>query len=99
MPDGARERFVPVVHVEPRAEPQRGFTPGNTSGLNGRELAALNLALDRLVEAGLSEWDAKVRLDQAVRVWLAPRDAGTMELDRLLLGHEGAMWPGVPSAT
>ena len=91
MPDGVREKFVPVVHVEPRLEPQRGFTAGNTSGLDGRELAALNRALDRLMEAGLSEWDAKVRLDQAVRVWLAPIDADTTDLHRLLLGHEGAI--------
>ena len=61
------------------------------SGLDGHELAALNRGLDRLMKAGLSEWDARVRLDQAVRVWLAPRDAGTVELDRLLLGHERAM--------
>ena len=89
MPDGPREKFVPVVHVEPHREPQRGFTAGNTSGLDGHELASLNRALDRLMEAGLSEWDAKVRLDQAVRVWLAPRDAGAADLDRLLLGHLG----------
>ena len=43
------------------------------------------------MEAGLSQWDAKVRLDQAMRVWLDPIDADTMELDRLLLGHERAM--------
>ena len=41
MPDGVREKFVPVVHVEPRHELQRGFIAGNTNGLDGRKLAAL----------------------------------------------------------
>ena len=77
--------------ISSRARSRSGFTAGNTSGLNGRDLAALNRALMRLMEAGLSEWDAKVRLDQAVRVWLAPIDADTTDLHRLLLGHEGAM--------
>ena len=90
MPDGPRERFQPVIRSVPRPEPQPGFTAGNTSGLNRRELAALNRALDRLMAAGLSERDAKLKLDAAVRVWLAPIDAGSEDLDRLLAGHEGA---------
>ena len=90
MSDRVREKFVPVVHLKPRLESQRGFTASNTSELDDRELVSLNRALDRLMEAGLSEWNAKVRLDQAVRVWLAPIDASITDLDRLLLGHEGA---------
>lgn len=89
-PDGPREKFVPEARAVPRPEPQAAFTAGNTSGLNRRELAALNRALDRLMAAGLAERDAKLKLDAAVRVWLAPIDAGGEDLARLLKGHEGA---------
>ena len=90
MPDGPRERFEPVVRLTPRPEPPSGFTRANTSGLGNAELAALNRALDRLMRAGLSEHQAKMKLDQAVRTWLQPIDAGIADVDRLLKGHEDA---------
>lgn len=67
-PDGPRERFVPKIVLAPRRELASGFTASNTSGLGPTELAALNTALDRLKAAGLTERDAKLRLDGAVRV-------------------------------
>ena len=91
MPDGLRERFEPAVGIEPRPTPPTGSIQANTPGLDNRKLAALNRALDQLMRAGLSEHDAKVKLDHAVRAWLEPIDAGTAELDRLRLGHEGTM--------
>ena len=60
------------------------FSPTNTSGLTGSELAALNRALARLTATGLSEYDAKVAIDAAVRVWLRPADAGDADVERLL---------------
>ena len=57
-----------------------GFTPANTSGLDGTQIAALNVALARLIDAGLTEYQGKLALDAAVRIWLATRDAADAEL-------------------
>ena len=56
----------------------------NTSGVNGRELAALNRALRRLMDAGLTEHEAKLAIDAAVGEWLEPKDAGEADVERLL---------------
>ena len=83
MPDDVRVPYRPAVHLEARERP-RGFTAGNTSGLSATELEALNRALDRLMASGLSEPDAKVALDAAVRTWLEPGKAGEADVERLL---------------
>lgn len=84
MPDGPREPFRPNVRIEPaRPEPQ-GFMVTNTSGVNDRELQALNRALKRLMDAGLTEYEAKLALDAAVPEWLKFRDAGDADVERLL---------------
>ena len=70
--------------VESAGPVHDGFTPTNTSGLNSRELAALNRALERLVAAGLVEAEAKLAIDAAVRQWLEPRDAADADVLRLL---------------
>ena len=85
MPDDVRVPYRPAVHLEARERP-RGFTAGNTSGLSAPELEALNRALVRLMAAGVSEAEAKVALDAAVREWLEPKDAGEADVDRLLRG-------------
>ena len=84
MPDGPRESFRPIVRLEPKPPEQEGFNAANTSGVNGRELTALNRALRRLMDAGLSEHEAKLAIDAAVREWLKPKDAGAADLERLL---------------
>ncbi len=84
MPDGSRERFRPTPQIEPASRDADGFTPTNTSGVNRRELAALNRALERLVAAGLTEAEAKLAIDAAVRQWLVPRDAADADVERLL---------------
>ena len=84
MPDGPRESFRPVVRVEPSRPAEEGFTRTNTSGVSDRELVALNRALRRLIDAGLSEHEAKVAIDRAVRAGLKPQDAGTADMDQLL---------------
>ncbi len=58
MPDGPRERFEPNVRLDPIRQLDPGFTAGNTSGLVAAELAALNVALDRLMASGLTEYEA-----------------------------------------
>jgi hypothetical protein len=72
------------MRLQPYIEPEAGFTPRNTSGLDGRELAALNRALDRLMAHGLSDREAKLALHAAVAHWLQPRDAADADLERLL---------------
>ena len=84
MPDGPRERFEPTVRLDPVRQPDPGFTAGNTSGLVATELAALNVALDRLMAHGLTEHEAKLALHAAVGEWLEPKDAGDADLERLL---------------
>ena len=84
MPDGPRERFEPRVRLDPIRERAPGFTSGNTSGLVAAELAALNVALHRLMARGLREHEAKLALHAAVGEWLEPRDAEEADLDRLL---------------
>ncbi len=84
MPDGPREPFRPTVRIEPcRSEPE-GFTATNTSGVDHRELIALDRALRRLMDAGLTEREAKLAIDAAVRQGLEPKDAGEADVDRLL---------------
>lgn len=65
-------------------EPLAGFTQANTAGLDGVQLASLNVALARLIDAGLTERDAKQRIDMAVRHWLEPEHAADAEIERLL---------------
>ena len=84
MPDGPREPFRPTVRIEPTKPAQNGFTPTNTSGVDARELVALNRALRRLMDAGLTEREAKLAIDAAVREWLEPKDAGGADLERLM---------------
>ena len=84
MPDGPRESYRPTVRVEPARLAEEGFTTTNTSGVDSRELAALNRALERLMDAGLTEHDAKIAIDAAVRQWLEPKDAGDADVERLL---------------
>ncbi len=61
-----------------------GFTSANTSGLDGTQIASLNVALARLIDAGLTEREAKLRIDAAMRMWLQPENATDAELERLL---------------
>ena len=84
MPDGPRESFRPTVRVEPARTVQEGFTDTNTSGVDSRELVALNRALRRLMDAGLTEREAKLAIDAALRQWLEPKDAGEADVERLL---------------
>ena len=84
MPDGPRESFRPVVRIEPSQPMLEGFTATNTSGVDSRELTALNRALHRLMDAGLTEREAKLAIDAAVRQGLEPKDAGEADVDRLL---------------
>ena len=84
MPDDVRVPYRPEVRLEVPREKPRGFTARNTSGLSAREIAALNCALDRLMASGLTEAEAKVALDAAVRSWLEPKDAGEADVVRLL---------------
>ena len=84
MPDGPRLPFRPKVTIEPRKLEPEGFTETNTSGVDARELVALNRALERLMAEGLSEREAKLAIDAAVREWLQPKDAGEADLERLL---------------
>ena len=84
MPDEPRLRFEPTLRLQPYAEPEPGFTPRNTSGLDGRELVALNRALGRLITRGLTEREAKLALHAAVADWLQPRDAADADVERLL---------------
>lgn len=84
MPDDVRVPYRPEVHIEPPREPVRGFTATNTSGLTAPELVALNRALERLMAAGLSEHDAKLAIDAAVRDWLKPKEAAKTDVERLL---------------
>ena len=84
MPDEPRERFEPKVEIQPVPAPDRGFTTSNTSGLTAPDLIALNGALDRLMNAGLSEYESKKTLHAAVADWLEPKDAAAADLDRLL---------------
>ena len=84
MPDGPRKRSEPVVRIEPRKGPQRGFTASNTSRIDAAGLAALNAVLDRLMERGLNEHEAKEVLLHAVAKWLEPGDATEADIERLL---------------
>ena len=79
-----RPSFRPAIRVDPPILPPSGFTSANTSGLDGMQLAALNVALARLIDAGLTEHQGKLALDAAVRIWLAPEDAADAEIERLL---------------
>lgn len=76
--------FQPPIHLAPPRDAPSGFTLANTLGLDGTQLAALNVALARLIDAGLTEYQGKLALDAAVRIWLAPEDAADAELERLL---------------
>ena len=87
MPDDVRVPYQPDVRLEAPRERPRGFTAANTSGLSSHELAALNRTLERLTSSGLSEPEAKLALDAAVRQWLACSDAGDADLQRLLAGR------------
>ena len=84
MPDDLRLPFRPKVTIEPRQPEREGFTATNTSGVTGPELAALNRALERLIAEGLSEREAKLAIDAAVREWLQPKDAAEADVERLL---------------
>ena len=84
MPDGPRESFRPTVRIEPTPPEQEGFNAVNTSGVTGREIDALNRALRRLTDAGLTEHEAKLAIDAAVRQWLEPKNAGKADVERLL---------------
>ena len=66
MPDSPREQFEPKVHIEPHRPLELSFNRWNTSGLDAADLAALNVALGRLMARGLTECDAKMALHQAV---------------------------------
>ena len=83
MPE-QRPIFRPEIRLAPPRDVSSGFTSTNTSGLDGVQIAALNVALARLIDAGLTEHQGKLALDAAVRIWLAPEDAADAELERLL---------------
>ena len=89
MPDGPRERFEPKVNIEVPKEPARGFTAGNTSGVDAVGLVALNEALARLMARGMSEREAKETLHHAVAEWLNPCEAAEADVERLLLYAPG----------
>ena len=84
MPDGPHEKFEPKVELKLLPDLEVGFTASSTSGLNARELVALNRALGRQMSHGLSKRDAKLKHHTAVAHWLEPKDAAGADLDRLL---------------
>ena len=53
-------------------------------GLAGTQIAALNVALARLTDAGLTEHQGKLALDAAIRILLEPENAADAEVERLL---------------
>ena len=84
MPDEPRVPYRPAAYAVPAPIDEKGFTARNTSGVSEPELVQLNCALGRLMAAGLSEHEAKLAIDAAVREWLEPKDAGGADLERLL---------------
>ena len=84
MPDGPRGSYRATIRVEPVHLAEKRFLTTNTSGVDRRELTALNRALQRLVAAGLTKHEAKIAVDAAIRQWLESKDASDPDLERLL---------------
>ena len=83
----AGERFRRNLRIEPPPARPVGFTAGSTSGLLARELVAPNRLLERLMANGMSEHEAKVAIDAAVRTWLEPGSAGETDPKRLIFSR------------